>query len=498
MDLDSQDPFGFTMRDEIPTSSKSGTPSGLYRGIGDVADLAAHGDGAAAGRLSGALLAAEPKFLADAIRSEPNITARKRVLRGISNHASPAATLALAKATALAYDKPLSPVLSALLEKLAGEAENLPADIGIAADHSFRDLFKYIVETWSSNSVDNVSQGYDSLFGDVQNADEKPAGSATPEPERVLALAFETGATGSLVWTAVSHVGETFDGVRRILGMVKRAPAESRAAATIAQQFANPQRLSMLLHEDPVDFDIVDALLARMGAGAAAALLDALGEAKTRETRRGLLDRLIAIGPEVGPLVAGRLKSDARWYVQRNMLMVMREARCSTKDVPLDQYTAHADPRVRREATHLQFNDPVDRDRALAAALRDGDIGMLKIGLKAARTSMPESVVPILARRVVDPSFPPEFRTSALQLIARSNSMLALESLLRYVMGGTTLLGKPKLAAKTPEMLIALAGLARSWQNERRAAPLIALARDSKDPEIANAVKRPDRGDGSE
>lgn len=498
MDFTTDDGFGFTLHEEILSSAQGGAPADLYRSLGDVSDLAEHGGAGAAERLSGAILAADPKFLADAIRSEPNITQRKRELRGMTNHATPAAILALAKATALAYNQPLSTVLSALLGKLAHEAEVLPPSIRVAADHSFRDLFKNIVETWSSGSVDNVSQGYDSLFGEVQDQVITPAGSVTPEPERVLALAFETGASGSLVWTAVAQVSERPEGIREILGMVKMAPADSRAAAAIAQQFANPQRLAMLLHEDPVDFDIVDTLLARMGAGAAPALLDAVAESKTRETRRGLLDRLVAIGPDVAPLVAAKLNADARWYVQRNMLMVLREAGCTTKGIPLDKYVSHTDPRVRREATHLQFNDPVDRDRALAAALRDGDIGLLKLGLRAARTNMPESVVPILAKRVVDPNFPPEFRTSALQLLARSNSMLALESLLRFVMGGTTLLGKPKLAPKTPEMLIALSGLARSWSNERRAAPLIALAVDSKDADIANAVKRTERMDDRE
>jgi hypothetical protein len=56
-------------------------------------------------------------------------------------------------------------------------------------------------------------------------------------------------------------------------------------------------------------------------------------------------------------------------------------------------------------------------------------------------------------------------------------------------LGGTTLLRKPKLAAKSPEMLVALDGLARMWPNERRAAALLALARESTDPEITKAAE---------
>jgi len=226
----------------------------------------------------------------------------------------------------------------------------------------------------------------------------------------------------------------------------------------------------------------------RMGEGATSPLIDAIAEAKSRVTRRAILDRLIAIGPSVGTLVTDRLRADQRWYVQRNMLTVLREAKCGLDQVQLDKYVGHGDARVRREATQLIMQNPAQRERALAAALRDSDVGMLKIGLKEARESMPESVIPILAKRVVDPAFPPEFRTSALQLLARSNSLVALDVLLRFVSGGTSLLGKTKLAPKTPEMLIALSGLARAWPTEKRAASLLAVARDSKDPQIAQAA----------
>jgi hypothetical protein len=101
---------------------------------------------------------------------------------------------------------------------------------------------------------------------------------------------------------------------------------------------------------------------------------------------------------------------------------------------------------------------------------------------------LPEAAVPILTKRVIDPRFPAEFRTSVLQLLSRSQSVLGLEVLLGYAGGGKTLLGKPVLAPKSPEMLIALSGLARVWANERRAADLLARARKSEDPEIVAAL----------
>jgi hypothetical protein len=120
------------------------------------------------------------------------------------------------------------------------------------------------------------------------------------------------------------------------------------------------------------------------------------------------------------------------------------------KQVPLVQYSTHADARVRREVAQLMFQNPLERDKAIIAALRDNDVNLLKVGLKAARTHLPEAAVPILAKRVFETGFPPEFRTTVLQLLGRSTSVLALEALLRFVVGGTTLMGKPKLATKSP------------------------------------------------
>ena len=425
--------------------------------------------------------------LSGAIASENNITLRKRFLKRAADVTEPAALLHLAKASANAYTRPLSNVLTSLLEKLAREADELPESIRPQADHSFRDLFKQIVDSWSVGSLDTGASTFESLFQEADQENLHPAGSAAPEPERVIQLAFETGALGNVVWGAVAELGEG-DGVRRLLDMLKHAPSGSRAADAVAAQFATPTRLSMLLNEEKVDFQVVDALLARMGESASTALLEAVAESKSRETRRGLLDRIVNIGPSICSIVVDRLGKDERWFVQRNMLTILREVKCPASQLPLEKYLKHTDPRVRREAMQLQFNDPIMRDRALLQALRETDSQIVKVALHAARNGLPEAAVPILAKRVADVDFPSEFRTAALQLLGRSNNILALEALLRFAMSGTTLLGKPKLAGKSPEMLIALSGLARSWPNDRRAAPLLAAAKESKDREVASAA----------
>jgi hypothetical protein len=205
-------------------------------------------------------------------------------------------------------------------------------------------------------------------------------------------------------------------------------------------------------------------------------------------TRRGIIERLARLGPAIEQQVAARL-TDERWYVQRNMLHVLNEAGCSVANIPLIHYQNHTDPRVRREAMQLLFKDDVTRERALAMAFRDTDPSMLRTALKAARSGIFDSAVPILAKRILDPDFPPEFRLPSIQLLGRSKSLLALDALLRFAQSGTTLLGKPRLAPRSLEMLAALKGLARSWSQDRRAMVLLEMAVESPDDEVRAAVQ---------
>jgi hypothetical protein len=96
-----------------------------------------------------------------------------------------------------------------------------------------------------------------------------------------------------------------------------------------------------------------------------------------------------------------------------------------------------------------------------------------------------------LSKRLVEPDFPPEFRVLAINLLGKSGSVLALEALLHFAQGGKTLLGKPRLAGKSPEMLAALGALARAWPAERRTVVLLEQAKKSRDADVSGAVEVP-------
>jgi hypothetical protein len=303
-------------------------------------------------------------------------------------------------------------------------------------------------------------------------------------------MAIECGASGSGVWTALHEVVED-GGTGSVIDRIKMAPEDSATAAAVMKRIGTPQELRRLLRTDPFDGAAVDALLRGLGISAAKVMLEELVESTQRLTRRYLMERLARFGPEIRPLVEGRLK-DQRWFVQRNMIALMRSSKCLADSPTVDRFMVHKDARVRREAVLWALENPATRDEVLARSLSDPDAAVLRPSLQSARGGLPAVAVPVLARRLLDADFPPEFRVLSINLLGRSGNVLALEALLHFSQNGKTLFGKPRLAPKSPEMIAALSAIARSWPAERRAAALLAQASKMKDSDVAGALRGSD------
>lgn len=435
-------------------------------------------------RLSEFIVLVKPALLASALRSETDAGTRQSFLREAARVLTvPALTRATLAASA-AWERPLSPPLRELLKKLSTAATATTQD-GAAAETVLRETVAHRIELVPPDSVNPVTRG-DTPVNPARRVKRVP-GRVTPEADRIIYMALETGATGELLWIAIGEMAEQ-GRFRELLEAIKRAP-DSAAASAITRRVATPAALTAVLDEDPIDLELLDILLRPMGIAAAKPLLAALAESRSRATRRAVLDRLATLGPDIAALVEARLR-DSRWFVVRNMLMVLREADCKVASRTVNRFVHHTDARVRREAILLLLRNAESADEALLAGLKDADKGVLRAALQAARTRMPEVAVPVLAQRVVeDMEFPPEFRVMALHVLGRTSSTLALDALLVFVQGGKSLIGRPRLAHKSPEMLAALSGLARSWSHDRRARALIDAAARNRDPQIAAAVR---------
>ena len=392
------------------------------------------------------------------------------------------ALLRVLLAAAAEADFELSRPLVRLLYKLAIQTRIGPPGLRAHAEVALRGQVNALIARWWLVQRNSVSFGFEEMFqSDLEGS------AVAPEPDRMVHMAMEVDAVGMPIWGPITHM--LAEGrFKELLELLRQAPPDSRAARAIIEHVATPQRLSALLAEDEVDFESVDRLIEQMGDGAIALLLDRLATAESRSVRRGIFDRLVRIGPRVGPLAFERL-GDKRWFVQRNLLALLGDLQYWPEGASVDEWLQHADPRLRKEAVRALLRMPRHRDRAILQSLRDDvDRQSLRLALAAAQEKMPEAAIPIIVKRVNEGQLPPDLRVAAVRLLRNSRSTLALEALLRLVEGGRSLIGKPKLAPKSSDMLAALRALAAAWPQERRAAALLERARESKDPDIARAA----------
>jgi hypothetical protein len=319
------------------------------------------------------------------------------------------------------------------------------------------------------------------------------AGAPGAEPERIVQMALETGAAGPATARAAAALVER-GRVVELIGMLAGLAPANAAAQLIWGQLARPETLLAALRTQPIDTAALDALVARMGLDAAPTLLDEMASAVSRLARLAALERLAGLGRAVGPLAAERL-SDGPWYVLRNLLTLLRMVDYVPGEAPVHELLRHADARVRREALKLLLAHRQFRDRALCIGLTDADVRNIRIALNAASDGYPPAAVSLLIRRIDDAAATSEMRVQAIRALRAERSSLVLDALLRLCAPRRTLLGRPRLAPATPEVLDGIATLAATWRGDARAASVLARAARARDPALrAAATGRSARG----
>ena len=110
-----------------------------------------------------------------------------------------------------------------------------------------------------------------------------------------------------------------------------------------------------------------------LGPSAIRSLLQVLAEEKVRVRRRRVFDLLAALGPAITP-EATRWLTDARWYVVRNIIALLRAVGDRSSLGTIRRLTGHDDLRVRLEALRslLELDPGVGRE-CLLAAIADPD-----------------------------------------------------------------------------------------------------------------------------
>jgi hypothetical protein len=452
--------------------------------------------GALRRRTARLIAALRPETLQRLLAMGGNVAQRRSFVLGASSGMAVDSVIKIIQAAADASGQVISNGLVRMLSKLATHAEFGGEHVRPLADSALREQVDRLLSGWQLD--DPNPETYGKVLHHLATTSGKggnPKWSKRLEREndalRIVQMSLEVQGSGPLVERAIERALET--DIRGVRALVSSFPSESVAAAeTVRSRLLDRRTIARLAEHEPLDADSLDELLPLMSIDGYSVLLDALTTSSNRTTRRKLLDRIAQTALDIGPLIVARL-GDERWYVQRNMLLLLERLQRVPPGFSAAAWTQHPDDRVRHQAIRLQLMIPEERELAVAAALEDTDARTMRLGLLALQEECAPWFAPRVALLAANPHAAEELRVHAVRALGHSREPVAVDTLLRVVAGGRSVLGKPKLAARTPLVLAALRALAVGWRSDSRARDILSLALASSDAELRQAAQVPRR-----
>jgi hypothetical protein len=392
------------------------------------------------------------------------------------------------EAAAKASHQTISHNLLNLLHKLAHHAEDGSSKVRTEAEGALRGNVARLIGDWELE--DPNPKPYTAILeGMVRRAPDDPTEDTQSgcEPEIIIKMALELDCIGPSVYAAAEALLD-----RRQLALIAavlEAAPHTETSEAIWRHIATLQRLEAELALEPPDQEAMAILVDRLGVQAANPLLDHLGRTDDRSTRATIMKQLLALGPRVGEVALGRLR-DAPWYLQRNILVLIGRLGTWPEGFSPLSYAAHADPRIRREGIKLLLESAAHATEGVCLGLRDEDDGIVGLALRAALESCPPDAIPLAEGIATDTRRSSEVRVPALRILARTRTPESLKVLLAHAQHRRRWFGL-RLAAKSPELLAAVGGLASWWRDHPMAAELLASALRHPDPEVRAAAGSP-------
>jgi hypothetical protein len=434
--------------------------------------------------------ALDPETLRRLVRMGGNAEQRHQFVRDAAHGMATDAVLEIVKAAAAAGQQTVSHGLLRVLGKLASHAQRGTDLARPHADRAFRDQVSRLIDDWTL--ADPNPQAYGRVLERlaIGGGDSTPRSDQRVEPPsslRVILMSLESNIFLPLTERAIDDMikaGQLND----LFELLASPPphAASTAERTLAR-LTSPEAVTALLAQGRVDLNSLDALLPRLSVESFGPLLDAIGSSPSRQVRRRLLDWVAQAPVDIGALVIARL-NDERWYVQRNMLVLLQRSGRIPAGFSPGRWTRHKDVRVRTEAIRLQLALSSEKIEGVRAALHDEDPRVVRLGLAAIPSDGPGDVIDRVIDWAVDAGASEDLRQFAVTTLGRFRDQSALNALLHLADGGRTWLGRPRLPAKTPILIAALRGLAETWHDHSLAARVCAMAAKSSDPDIRQAV----------
>ena len=450
--------------------------------------------GALRRRTARLIAALRPETLQRLLAMGGNVAQRRTFVLGATSGMAVDSVVKIIQAAADASGQVISNGLVRMLSKLATHAEFGGEHARPLADGALREQVDRLLSGWQLDDPNPETYGkvlhhLATTSGISANAKSSKRLEHENDALRIVQMSIEVEGSGPLVDRAIDRALET--DIRGVRALLSSFPAESVAAAeAVRSRLLDTRTIARLVEREPLDADTLDELLPLLSIDGYSVLLDALAASPSRTTRRKLLDRIAQTDLDIGPLIVARL-DDERWYVQRNMLLLLERLQRVPPQFSASSWTQHPDDRVRHQAIRVQLMIPEERELAVAAALEDTDGRTVRLGLLALQEECAPWFAPRVALIAANPHAAEELRVHAARALGHTREPVALDTLLRVVDGGRSVLGKPKLAARTPLVVAALRALAVGWQSDSRARDMLSLALASSDADLRQAAQAP-------
>lgn len=189
--------------------------------------------------------------------------------------------------------------------------------------------------------------------------------------------------------------------------------------------------------EDSKRNEEVRELIRVIGAPFADPLLELLSEEKSLSKRRLYMDCLKELGPSARRSIVARLH-DRRWYLVRNLVVLLRDSGDPQVLKPLAQLVGHAHPKVRFEVTKtfLHFGDQ-RAERYLIRELSSGDLERQLHGVLLARNTQAKDITAKLCELLNEPLNDKriDLKTRVIQTLAQNPSVEAGLGLAAFLQG---------------------------------------------------------------
>jgi hypothetical protein len=440
-------------------------------------------------RVSRLVSSLKPETLRRVLEAGADHAERRRFAITASEVLAVDAVIEVVEAAASTTGHKISHQLLRLLHKFAHHAEQGPERIRAEAESTLRRNVAQLVTGWDLEDPNPGS--YTAVLDGMTRQSPEAAVEAEDrldcEPEAVLRIALETDCVGPRVFAAF----ETMLAERRFpaaVELLRGAPGPTNATAdALWRHVATPARLREELSATRLDFVTIESLVGRLGQVATEPLLDILEHTADRSARARTLRLLVSIGPTVAPPAAARLKN-APWYVQRNLLVLLRMLRSWPPGFSAVTFARHPELRLRREAYKLLLEFPAQRASAIVHGIDDVSPEITTLVLRAAVDDCPTEAMRAVERFVEDWRRPTELRAIAVRALARGSGPQALARLMDLAGARRSFFGW-RLDAKSPIALAAVAGLARHWGSHPQVVGLLKIAREHSDPDVRLAAR---------